>query len=106
MARARMVTRAIIGTQVKALCFDAEQNNCIEQTVLIAGVFKNEEKLAKKLHDVLDNDRVSFVRVLSATQKSTLYGMSEDKFIENAVELDPATRRMLETEAEAEADNQ
>ena len=71
-------------------------------------MFKNEEKLAKKLHTVLDTDKKTFVKVISATQKSTLYGMSEDKFIENAVELDPATRRMLETEAEAdtEADNQ
>lgn len=104
MARARMVTRAIIGTEVKALCFDATQNNCVEQTVLIAGVFKNEEKLNKKLHTVLDTDTVSFVRVIESAQKSTLYGMSEDAFIANAVELDPATRKILETEeAEAEA---
>ena len=109
MARARMVTRAIIGTQVKALCFDADKNNCVEVETLIAGVFKNEEKLVKKLHTVLDTDKQTFVKVISATQKSTLYGMSEDKFIKNAVELDPATRRIfvkLETEDETEVDNQ
>lgn len=103
MARARMVTRAIIGTEVKALCFDSQQNNCVEQTVLIAGVFKNDEKLGKKLHSVLDTDTQTFVKVISSEQKSTLYGMSEDKFITNAVELDPVTRRILETE-EAEAE--
>ena len=103
MARARMVTRAIIGTEVKALCFDAEQNNCVEVTTLVAGVFKNAEKLDKKLHSVLDTDKQTFVKVITATQKSTLYGMSEDKFIENAVELDPATRRMLENEEATEA---
>ena len=106
MARARMVTRAIIGTEVKALCFNADENNCVEVTTLVAGVFKSAEKLDKKLHSVLDTDNQTFVKVLTVTQKSTLYGMSEDKFIENAVELDPATRRMLEVENETEADNQ
>lgn len=101
MARERMVTRAIIGTEVTALCFFGAENTCKEVTTLLAGVYKNEDKLAKKLKSVLDDSEKTFVKVVTSTEKSTLYGMTEDDFINNAVVLDPETRRRLETEVEA-----
>lgn len=100
MARERMVTRAIIGTEVTALCFFAEDNTCKEVTTLLAGVFKNEDKLAKKLHVVLDDEEKTFVKVIKAEEKSTLYGMTEDDFINNADVLDPETRKRIVAEAE------
>ena len=105
MARERMVTRAIIGTEVTALCFYNGENTCKEVTTLLAGVFKNADKLEKKLKSVLDDSEKTFVKVISKTEKATLYGMTEDDFIKNAVVLDPETRRRLEVvEAEAETE--
>lgn len=102
MARERMVTRAIIGTQVVALCFDATQNTCVQVETLIAGVFTKEEKLSKKLHEVLDTDTLTFVKVVSKEQVSTLYGMSEDTFITYSKVLDPVTRRVASNNTTAE----
>lgn len=105
MARERMVTRAIIGTEVTALCFYNGENTCKEVTTLLAGVFKNTDKLEKKLKSVLDDSEKTFVKVITKTEKATLYGMTEDDFIKNAVVLDPETRRRLEVvEAEVETE--
>lgn len=104
MARARMVTRAIIGTEVQALVFSAEEKTCVEKTILIAGVYKSVEKLDKKLHSIVDDDKQTFVKVVSAKQKSTLYGMSEDDFIAHSVELDPVSRRAIEADETDEAE--
>ena len=96
MARERMVTRAIIGTEVVALCFIPATNNCENREVLLAGTYKNEDKLNKKLKSVLDNEEQTFVKVVSAKEKATLYGMTEDAFIKYAVTLDPETRKRIE----------
>lgn len=97
MARERMVTRAIIGTEVKALCFFTAENTCKEVSTLLAGVYKNTDKLEKKLKAVLDDSEKTFVKVIEKIEKATLYGMTEDDFINHAVVLDPETRRRLET---------
>lgn len=99
MARARMVTRAIIGTEVKALCFNTQENKGVEKDIVVAGTFKDADKLAKKLHEILDNETEAFVKVIATAPKSTLYGMTEDEFIKNSVVLDPEKRKPIEVEA-------
>lgn len=96
MARARMVTRAIIGTEVKALCFNTTENTGVEKDIVVAGTFKDAEKLNKKLHAILDTDNETFVKVIATAPKSTLYGMTEDEFIKNSIVLDNVTRKPVE----------
>lgn len=100
MARKRMVTRTIISTVATCMCVNVEQGECINETVEVAGAYTDEEKLIKAIKSVYETPSVKFVQVVEQHVKETLYGMEEQKFIEQA-EILPL-RPQKETEAEAE----
>ena len=105
--RKPMITRTFTGTKVVALVCDTttcELSN--EVCVIPARVAEN--KLEKVAREMLSNDTVKFVSIVSTEKTETLMGMSEADFMKYAVELDPETRKPLEntddneTEADAE----
>lgn len=84
MARKRMVTRTIISTVATCMCVNVEQGECFNETVEVAGTFTNEEKLLNAIKSAYETPTVKFVQVVEQHEKETLYGMEEQKFIEQA----------------------
>lgn len=102
MARKRMVTRTIISTVATCMCVNVEQGECINETVEVAGTYTSEEKLLKAIKTAYDTPTVKFVQVVEQHEKETLYGMEEQRFIEQAEILPPRPQKETEPEAEAE----
>lgn len=99
MARKAMVTRTIITTKVNALCVDLSINEVCNEVVTLPRTYKP-EKLLKAVEKALDGTTFKPVSIVSVKEVETLYGMDEQTFINNALVLDPETRKVLEAEEE------
>lgn len=88
MAR-NMVTRTIVSTEVNALCLDIINAEPYNETITVAGTFKDNAKLKKHLEKIYNNDEHIIASIVDVVEVETLYGMSEQKFIENAEVLPP-----------------
>lgn len=97
-----MVTRTIITTKVNVLCLDIQSAEPFNKVVTLPRTYKDDKKLLKKVEEVVNTDEVKAVHIVDKEEIETLYGMTEQDFIDNATILDPATRRELETETEVE----
>lgn len=104
MARKPMVTRTIVTTKATALCLDTVKCEPMTLTVVLPRTYKNAEKLLKAVKERVEaeNEDVSVAKVTSVEEVETLYGMSEQTFIDNAVVLDPTTRKALEEAEDGE----
>lgn len=100
MSRKAMVTRAFKATEVNVLCMDLENEEPCNKVVTIKGTFDDNKKLLKEVRKVVDSDELSAVKIVDTTEVEKLYGMDVQTFIENAVELDPETRKEFEEEEE------
>lgn len=96
MARKPMVTRTIITTKVIVLCLDVNSAEPFNETVTLPRTYKDEKKLLKSVEEVINTDIVKAVHIVSKKEIETLYGMTEQDFINNAKILDPATRKEAE----------
>lgn len=101
MARKPMVTRTIIITKVNVLCLDLQSAEPFNKVVTLPRTYKDDKKLLKKVEEVVNTDAVKPVHIVDKEEIETLYGMSEQNFIDHATILDPATRK----EAKAEEEN-
>lgn len=79
-----MVTRTIITTNAKVLCLDIDKQEPFEKIVKLPRTYKDECKMMKKIEAVVNNDSVKAVHVISTETEEILYGMTEQKFIEEA----------------------
>lgn len=95
MARKPMVTRTITTTQVNVLCLDIVAGEPFNQQVTLPRTYKEDKKLMKAIEEVVNTESVKAVHVVAKEEVETLYGMSEQDFIKNAVVLDNETRRPL-----------
>ena len=86
MAKKRMVTRTIARTEVEALCANKQAEQIETVTISVTGVYKNDRALEKEVLKALP-DTYAFVSIKSATVSEKLYGMSENDFLRNAVEI-------------------
>ena len=86
MAKTRMVTRTITRTEVEALCANKQTEQIETVTISVTGVYKDDRALVKAVVKELPDTYV-FFSIKSATVSEKLYGMSEDDFIRNAVEI-------------------
>ena len=102
MARKPMVTRTIITTKVNVLCLDIQSAEPFNKVVTLPRTYKDDKKLLKKVEEVVNTGEVKAVHIVDKEEIETLYGMTEQDFIDNATILDPATRKELETETEVE----
>ena len=100
MARKPMVTRTIVTTRANVLCLDIQSSEPFNKVVTLPRTYKDEKKLLKKVEEVVNTDDIKAVHVVGKEEVETLYGMTEQDFITNATILDPATRKVLETETE------
>ena len=103
MARKPMVTRTITTTQVNVLCSDIVAGEPFNQQVTLPRTYKEDKKLMKAIEEVVNTENVKAVHVVAKEEVETLYGMSEQDFINNAVVLDNETRRPI---GEADTDEE
>lgn len=96
MARKPMVTRTIITTKVIVLCLDVNSAEPFNKTVTLPRTYKDDKKLLKTVEEVINTDTVKAVHIVDKKEIETLYGMTEQDFINNAKILDPATRKEAE----------
>lgn len=100
MARKPMVTRTIITTKVNVLCLDIQTSEPFNTVITLPRTYKDEKKLMKVVEEAINTDTIKAVHVVDKEEVQTYYGMTEAEFIAHAVELDPQTRKELETETE------
>ena len=86
MAKKKMVTRTIARTEVEALCANKQAEQIETVTISVTGVYKNDRALEKEVLKALP-DTYAFVAIKTASVSEKLYGMSEDDFLRNAVEI-------------------
>lgn len=98
MARKPMVTRTITTTKVNVLCMDIQKAEPFNKVVTLPRTYKDDKTLMKKVQEVVETDTVIPVHVVDKEEVETLFGMTEQEFIQKAVVLDPETRRLEETE--------
>ena len=89
MARTPMITRTIQTTKAKILCLNVLEGKPFEQEVALPRVYKDDAHILAQVKKIIDNDAIKSVHVVSAEVVETLYGMTEQKFIENAEILPP-----------------
>lgn len=94
---AKMVTRTIILTEVKALSANLVTNELEETHYNIPGKLTNKDKAMNILRkQYITSSRIP-TTVLELTTREKLYGMPEETFIEHAVELPPrASKKEVE----------
>lgn len=93
MARKPMVTRTITTTKANVLCMDIQTAEPFNKVVTLPRTYKDDKTLMKKVQEVVETDTVKAVHIVDKEEVETLYGMTEQEFIQNAVVLDPETRR-------------
>ena len=96
MARVPMVTRTMRTTKVNVLCMDLVNAEPVNKDVTIPRTYKDDKKLFKVVQATLDSDELKAVKIVKAVEVETLYGMTEQEFIENAKVLDPETRKTID----------
>lgn len=116
MARRAIVTRTVSGTQVSVLGINTETAEPENRTYVLSGLYKvvdekdekgnavkthfDEKKALKDVQKAYDTDEFKNVKIVDHQQVDKLYGMWEEDFIANAMELDPTTRKPLGQDAE------
>ena len=96
MARIPMVSRTFITTKVNALCIELETAEPFNKVVVLPGQFKDNKKLDKALAKLINTDTTKFVHAVDTEEVETLYGMTEQEFIDSAKILDKDTRKPIE----------
>lgn len=90
-----MITRTTISLTAKALVANLDTSKVEEQTFNIPKVKEN--KVQKEIEKILPAN-LKFVSIVSLADKETLYGIEESVFLQNAVELDPVTRKPIKAD--------
>lgn len=98
MARAPMVTRTIITTKANVLCLNIEQGEPFNKIVEVPRTYKSDDELLKKVKSVAETETEKCVHIVDKQEIETLYGMSEQDFIEHASVLPPRTGKTEDTE--------
>lgn len=92
MARQPMVTRTIVTTKANVMCLNVESAEPFNMDVTVPRTYKDEVSLLKAVKKVAETENVKCVHVVDSVQVETLYGMSEQEFIEHAAVLPPRTK--------------
>lgn len=88
MAKQKFLTRTMKSTRASILCMDIETAEPMNETIVLAGTFKNENELLKTAKKHLENNRVKCVAVAASQVETALYKMSEDFFLANAEKVE------------------
>lgn len=89
MPRLPQVTRTIPTTKATVLVLNIETGISEERVVSIPREYKKAKKLREAIEAVVNTDIEKLAHIKNTEIVETLYGMSEQKFIENAEVLPP-----------------
>lgn len=64
------------------MCLDIETGEPCNKTVVVPRTYKDDEKLLKKVKEVLETETLKPVYIVDKEEIETLYGMKEQDFIE------------------------
>jgi hypothetical protein len=104
MARRDMVTRTVVGTKVTVKVVDVNTDALSKIDVNLPKAYELEDaKLTREVKKVIA-DNLVIVKVESVEPVNKLFGLDTAKFMELAMELDPETRKPLETATEETAE--
>lgn len=104
MARTPQVTRTIQTTKVNVLCLNIKEGNPFNQTVVLPRTYKDDKAMLKAVEKVINSESVKAVHVVDSVVEETLYGMTEQKFIELATVLPP--RKSTDKDGDNDTDNE
>lgn len=96
--RKPMVTRTIISTTVTALCVNPQTADTFEEEFTLSGKITDKNKALKATSKLYNTKYCTIVAVRELKEVNELYGMDEADFIKGAKILDPATRKVIDTE--------
>ena len=94
---AKMITRTILGTKASVITVDTINMTASTMEFTIGGEWSDNNKLLKALKKIYETDTLVLSSVVKAEKTEKLYGMTEELFMANAVELDAETRKPIET---------
>ncbi len=106
MARKRMVTRTVTGTEAEVKVVVISKDEITNIKVTVGGEFTDNDKLLKAIKKQTETEDLKVLTIVSTTKIDKCYGMLESEFIKLAKELDPETRKALETEDTDEGDTE
>ena len=89
MARTPMVTRTIQATKANVLCLNIVEGEPFNKVVTLPRTYKDENAMLKVISKMVDNDEVKAVHVVDSYVEETLYGMTEQRFIDLAQVMPP-----------------
>lgn len=93
--RVPQVTRTIPTTVCKLFCVNTEDRTTFEQSITLPRTYKDESKMMKAVENVLAGEPIKAVSILGYEVKETLYGMSEQEFIQHAQVLPPREKKTV-----------
>ncbi len=100
MARVPMVTRTIVATKATVMCLDVQAGEPMTETVTISRTYKTDEELLKKVKPLIETDTLKAVHIVDKEEIETLYGMTEQEFMEHAKILPPRNGQHVEDNVE------
>ena len=93
MARAPMVTRTITTTKAIVMCVDVKSGEPFNKDVTVSRTYKDNESLLKTVKPIIETETIKAVHIVDKTEVETLYGMTEQEFIEHATVLPGRTAK-------------
>lgn len=106
MARKPMVTRSFEVTNVNVMMCNTITAEVHNKEFEVPRTYKDNEKLLKVVKEMVETDSDKVVTIVDKSVATKLYGMSEADFLKNAIELDPETRKVLESDEEDEDEDE
>ena len=92
-----MVTRELIGTEANVLVVDTVNAATGYKQFTVQGKYKTTEHLLKAIKKVYEDETRKIVKIIDSKEVHKLYGMATEQFYTHAIELDPETRKPIET---------
>ena len=85
--RKPMVTRTFQTTKATVMCRDIDAGESVTKVLTLPRTYKDDKNLLKACEEAITEENIKAVHVVDTEVIETLYGMEEQKFIENAVVL-------------------
>ena len=102
MSRIPMVTRTITTTKVNVMCLDINAGEPCNREVTVSRTYNDDESLLKVVKPLIETDTIKPVHIVDKEVIETLYGMTEQEFIEHAKILPPRNHDSVETDSHEE----
>ena len=71
------------------MCLNVKTGEPFNKEISLPRVHKDEKQILKQVRKMIDNDEIKAVHIVSTEVEETLYGMTEQKFVELADVLPP-----------------